>query len=55
MDKKMEKGKMKDDIKEIEEYTTCWDALDFWTKFFFVGTAALCGMILLIAVQYLFN
>ncbi|MDR5023300.1 hypothetical protein FOL75_15480, partial [Bacillus thuringiensis] len=40
MDKKMEKGKMKDDIKEIEEYTSCWDALDFWTKFFFVGTAA---------------
>ncbi len=51
----MEKGKMKNDIKEIEGYTSCWDALDFWTKFFFVGTAALCGMILLIAVQYLFN
>lgn len=46
---------MKDDIKEIEEYSSCWDALDFGTKFFFVGTAILCGIILLMCVRYLFN
>ena len=57
MGKRVKKGKvkMKDDIKEIEEYTSSWDALDFWTRFFFVGTAALCGTILLIDVLSLFN
>ncbi|USP56160.1 hypothetical protein J2N67_006409 (plasmid) [Bacillus thuringiensis] len=46
---------MKDDNKEMEEYSSRWDALDFWTKFFFIGTAMLCGIILLMCVLYSFN
>ncbi|EEM37731.1 hypothetical protein bthur0004_64550 [Bacillus thuringiensis serovar sotto str. T04001] len=46
---------MKDNNEGIEGYSSIWDALDFWTKFFFIGTAILCGIILLMCVQYLFN
>ncbi|WP_179877202.1 hypothetical protein [Bacillus cereus] len=41
--------------KEIEEYSSSWDALDFGTKFFYIGTAILCGTILLMSVLYIFN
>ncbi|USP55970.1 hypothetical protein J2N67_006219 (plasmid) [Bacillus thuringiensis] len=46
---------MRDDNKDIEEYSSTWDFFDFWTKFFFIGTAIFCGIILLMCVLYLFN
>lgn len=46
---------MKDDNKNIEEYSSAWDFLDFWTKFFFIGTVIFCGIILFMCVLYLFN
>ncbi|MED2037534.1 hypothetical protein P4V58_09915 [Bacillus wiedmannii] len=41
--------------KELEEYSSSWDALDFGTKFFYIGTAILCGAILLMIVLYIFK
>lgn len=41
--------------RKMEEYSSSWDALDFGTKFFYIGTAILCGVILLMSVLYIFN